>query len=1399
MTQFFIGHTKRWLGLGALVAVVAALMTTGYFDGSPADASTTVVVKPSTLNGWVGGPETGPADGLASFVSGPATPPIGTGSAWLRTNTAAAGWVFARPMTATPLGDITTLSYDTYRASPDAGDNLAIALQLNVDYDSTDSYTGFQGRIIFEPYNTFPAGVPQNTWQNWDALAGNWWQTAQPSNPTRAPYVGDVQQTGPLPCPISAPCPISTLLTTYPDIGVHATQGAVLLKAGSGWPGFSGYADNLVVGISGDDTTYDFEPETPCTTVCYVDAVNGNDSFGGNAAVSAKKTIQAAINQVSAGGTVRVLPGVYNESAPGSSPTSIAGTYQFGLFFGSAKPGITLMGVTAGDVPITDPAATLATINTDATNNFGTSGIFVEADSTTIQGVTVGPNVSGDNKTIEVVADDFTLQYANTSIPGGGGSIYINDFSPAGTVVQSYHVLDNLFDDGTSVDISSGAGNTGPVSGREILDNTFDMVNNGFNAISFNGSGGVPWFVNPVGGAIITGNSFSNSTQYIRARGTYDNSQFDWESYWNDNTYDRGSVALVTEVPFDVRSYAYDVFTNVRRIGGTIQGEVDHALAGDTVLAKAGTYGENVTINSDITLKGAGQALTLLSGTACGGNGISVGSSASGATIQDLGISGYNLGIGIPTGPLSNVTVQDVTTSSNCLHGIWVQAFGITNFDFTRVTSNSNGIGFGGRGIWLINGVKTDLSITDGTWNSNGLVGIDVSDGSVTGLTITGNTVTGNGDSGIGALGAEGPLANLIADNTVTNNGRFGIEVKMPTGNGANSGAGSVVVEDNTVSRNVAATDARDYAGIAVFRRFPDLLYNGDQPTGVVVRNNTVSGFTRKPVGSTGDGFGILVEGTGHVVTKNTVSGNNIGIQIQSGNVINTQNTPYFDRGDAAPSSATINRNGITANTDLQIRNVGAPLTDATCNWYGAITGPSALSGALTTIPWLTSSDLDGICLPWAIQEVTAATMAAQGWVFYNDENDTVNPALGTFVTGPGSPFYGTGSARISVSGTQRRNLASYQFAGTPLANITAMRFRTYNPSAGNGGSASRSAYLNFNVDFDGSDTWQRRLAYVPANNGTVLQNTWQEWDAINSGLALWSYSGPTWPVTGQPGTTLKTWAQILTDYPGIRIRVTDAHVGLRVGEPYADGYTENIDSFTFGTTAGTTVWDFEKNDDDGDNLEDVLDNCPTVNNPLQENLNGEPLPLPKPYPIYDDFTNPSEDFEGDACDNDIDGDGVPNGTETGLGLSPFIWDTDGDRTNDGTEIACGTNPLSAVSNLSGLDTDNDRLPDACEAVYSTNPANPDSDGDGVRDGVEVRYWLSNPLAVNTDADGCRDGREVASVNHDQTVNPADLGTIASLFGTLSPEYRPLDSNGDGVINVADLGFVASQYGACTP
>ena len=529
-----------------------------------------------------------------------------------------------------------------------------------------------------------------------------------------------------------------------------------------------------------------------------MDAVNGQQRERRHSPADAKQTIQAAINQVSANGEVRVLPGTYNESAPNSAPTSLGGTYQFGLFFGSAKSGITLQGVTAGDVDITTAGSVAATINTNATNNFGYSGIFVEAADTTIRGVEIGPNTPSDNKTIEVVGDNFRLEASRTAVPGGG-SIYINDFSPGGTVVKDYHVINSVFPDGTSIDISSGAGSSTPLgaSNREILGNQFDLQGNTWNAISFNGSGtGVPWFTNTVGGAVITGNSFTDGAeQYIRARGTYPNAEFDWESFWNDNTYDKAAVALVTESPFDVRTYSYTsgpyTFNDVRRIGATIEGEVTHAVSGDTVLVKPGLYPEHVTVDKPLTLKGAN------AGTP--GNGVRgpesrITGDVSGAlqmTADDTIVDGFeiqsasnNLGSGIHMAPtISGATIRNNLITGNQI-GIYANGDGPSLITRNLFDANNEPGSAGGSGIYseFTNGLTVDDNEFSNHTENNPLLFAATGPGVHQNLAVTNNTL--DNTYGVYALAIDG--------GTFTGN-----DITAPSGTALSFSGGDVGVDVN--------------------------------------------------------------------------------------------------------------------------------------------------------------------------------------------------------------------------------------------------------------------------------------------------------------------------------------------------------------------------------------------------------------------------------------------------------------------------------------------------------------------------------------------------------------------------------------------------------------------------
>src|SRR5262249_49393938 len=149
----------------------------------------------------------------------------------------------------------------------------------------------------------------------------------------------------------------------------------------------------------------------------------------------------------------------------------------------------------------------------------------------------------------------------------------------------------NHFGHGTSLDISSGPGGGtayGNVAQRMITGNTFDGDSNPtcggcttsqvyWPAVSFNGAGtNVPWYVDPVGPATITGNTFGASDQYIRHRhGASDSAVFPtWASYWTGNTFARAAMATADGNPANPVSYSYSSgfsYPQVERIGGTIQ------------------------------------------------------------------------------------------------------------------------------------------------------------------------------------------------------------------------------------------------------------------------------------------------------------------------------------------------------------------------------------------------------------------------------------------------------------------------------------------------------------------------------------------------------------------------------------------------------------------------------------------------------------------------------------------------------------------------------------------------------------------------------------------------------------------------------------------------------------
>jgi len=119
--------------------------------------------------------------------------------------------------------------------------------------------------------------------------------------------------------------------------------------------------------------------------------------------------------------------------------------------------------------------------------------------------------------------------------------------------------------------------------------------------------------------------------------------------------------------------------------------------------------------------------------------------------------------------------------------------------------------------------------------------------------------------------------------------------------------------------------------------------------------------------------------------------------------------------------------------------------------------------------------------------------------------------------------------------------------------------------------------------------------------------------------------------------------------------------------------------------------------------------------------------------PFVEDFVSAFRIYGFD----DADKDGVPDDLEESLGLDPLNPDTDGDGTRDGLE-----------------DFDNDGLVNVGEVILNRNPTNPDSDDNGILDGNE-----------DTDLDGLRDGDEI-------------------LAGT---DATKIDTDGDGVSDQSEV------------
>ncbi|HEY1684330.1 MAG TPA: hypothetical protein VGG19_06180 [Tepidisphaeraceae bacterium] len=223
----------------------------------------TVNVTPSSMKGWSfstfdSSYSLNPSAGTTGMVSGPATPPVGTGSAHLATpdggDTAMIG---TEALNGLKLSDITSLSYSTYMTSNNGSQFPYIQIAFNLN-----DGTGTIDNITFEPpYQTPTTGNPTlanegptaiNTWQTWNAEDGGWWDGVSNNAGTGVKS-------------------LAYYAALYPDATITdlpVTTGSFLgleFEVGDTSPGdgytYDGNVDNVTIGIDKVNTTYNFDPD----------------------------------------------------------------------------------------------------------------------------------------------------------------------------------------------------------------------------------------------------------------------------------------------------------------------------------------------------------------------------------------------------------------------------------------------------------------------------------------------------------------------------------------------------------------------------------------------------------------------------------------------------------------------------------------------------------------------------------------------------------------------------------------------------------------------------------------------------------------------------------------------------------------------------------------------------------------------------------------------------------------------------------------------------------------------------------------------------------------------------------------------------------------------------------
>ncbi len=232
----------------------------------------------------------------------------------------------------------------------------------------------------------------------------------------------------------------------------RTVDSLIFLTRATAAPGTSGF------GFLVDNVNITTGPVPPnCTTTCYADPVNGDDANDGITSGTAKKTLQAAVDDVDTGGTVIGLAGTFTETVTVPRSMTISGA------------GKTMSNIAApSTLPVAaDPDSAIVIIDGPATS-VELSGFNVHGPGPSACG-SIGAGIYVRNDAYANIHDNAVTDIRDTGLSGCQNGIGVRVGNASTPTSGTADIVDNLITGYQKGGIViSGAGSDATISGNTV-------------------------------------------------------------------------------------------------------------------------------------------------------------------------------------------------------------------------------------------------------------------------------------------------------------------------------------------------------------------------------------------------------------------------------------------------------------------------------------------------------------------------------------------------------------------------------------------------------------------------------------------------------------------------------------------------------------------------------------------------------------------------------------------------------------------------------------------------------------------------------------------------------------------------------------------------------------------